>query len=105
MDTKWHGLALLCPGCSKNFTILQIFATCTGELKVEGLCATCGKELFWQSTFAHLICSALVCDMNEAGLQKPQLQLPPAPSSPLSDEDKKMGKDFGIDLEGGQGDK
>ena len=67
---KWHKIQLDCPKCKGQFTILSLSCCADGEIMADGCCAHCGIPLFWKSTGARLIASAVLADIEEESAKK-----------------------------------
>lgn len=63
---KWHRLSLPCPTCSKEATIVSLFASSDGQIALDLVCIFCGKALNFTTTGANLVRNATLTDIEEA---------------------------------------
>ena len=103
MQPQWIEMGLRCPDCKLEITITQIAYSADGEWRFSGKCSKCHR-LVWLRNFAtYFAYQALRNDIERCHKPPvvptnrrltPPLAIPP---EKLSEEDKQILKDFGID--------
>lgn len=64
---KWHQLCLPCLKCNRPLTIIKVHFCAEGTFLVEGLCAPCGQQFSYQSSFAQQVARCYVADKVDCG--------------------------------------
>ena len=103
MNSQWWGVNLPCTECRGETSLQLVLFSADGELKFTFYCSKCRKILDWVVGATQLAHRALMCDMDRYHKPHPTNRpLSPPLSKPekLTEKDKKLLSDFGIDEEG-----
>ena len=102
MKTTWWGINVFCPKCKIPTQLYSAAYSADGELRYVGLCPTCNEAIVWEVFASKLQHIALLTDMNkQQRVEKvvPKVQVPQEPLKllPMTDDDKRIQRELGID--------
>ena len=103
MQQAWSNCGILCPDCKQQVRLDDVASSADGELRISGLCPKCRERVSLRVFATALAHQALCNDIARCHTSpivpvsrrlNPPLAIPP---EKISDDDKRLLHEFGID--------